>query len=129
MRVRTEVAWHYGKAAGVCRQHDSMTTQPLVEVVGPENDADLATTLVHEYAHTPLHLGVDDDTERAERELEAEAVAHVIGRQYGLDSSRSAFCLAAWADDGFEAVQDRLARISRTAEEIIHAIGTSVSTT
>ena len=49
---------------------------------------DLARTLIHEYAHALLHFDVDDDTERAKREVEAEAVAYVVGRYFGLDTSR-----------------------------------------
>jgi len=64
----------------VCRQPDPMTSQPLVEVVDRDNDADLATTLVHEYAHAILHFGVEDEPERAKRELEAEAIAYLVGR-------------------------------------------------
>jgi len=60
------------------------------------NDADLARTLIHEYAHALLHFDVDDDTERSKREVEAEAVAYVVGRYCGLDTSGSAFYLAAW---------------------------------
>ena len=37
---------------------------------------DLAQTRIHEYAHALLHFDVDDDTERAKREVEAEAVAY-----------------------------------------------------
>ncbi|ELZ43681.1 hypothetical protein C464_16057 [Halorubrum coriense DSM 10284] len=58
-----------------------------------ENDADLARTLVHEYAHL-LQIDVDDDTERAKCEVEAEAVACVVVRYCGLDTSGSAFYLA-----------------------------------
>jgi len=128
VQVRSEVAWSYGEASGVCHQLDPMTSQPLVEVVDRANDADLATTLVHEYAHAILHFDVEDEPERAKRELEAEAVAYIVGRHYGLDSSGSAFYLAAWAGEDLDAVRTRLARISSTVEEIIDAIGTSVST-
>jgi hypothetical protein len=127
VRVRSASAWEHGEADGVCRQHDPRTTQPLVEVVDRENDADLATTLVHEYAHAVLHFGVEEEPERAKRELEAEAVAYIVGRQYGLDPGGSAFYLAAWADEELDAVRSRLARISSTAEEIIDAIGGSAS--
>ena len=42
---------------------------------------------------------VDDATERAKREVEAEAVRYIVGRYFGLDTSGSAFYLAAWQDD------------------------------
>jgi Zn-dependent peptidase ImmA (M78 family) len=43
-----------------------------------ENEADLARTLIHEYAHALLHFDVDDDTERAKREVEAEELIDVL---------------------------------------------------
>lgn len=69
-----------------------------------------------------LHFDVDDDIERSKREVEAEAVAYVVGRYYGLDTSGSAFYLAAWESDDPEVVRDRLNRISRTAEELLEAL-------
>lgn len=60
--------------------------QPLIEVRDRENDADLARTLIHEYPHALLHFDVDDDTERSKREVEAGAVAYVVGRYCGLDT-------------------------------------------
>jgi len=64
-----------------------------------ENEADLADADPREYAHALLHFDVDDDTERSKREVEAEAVAYVVGRYCGLDTSGSAFYLAAWESD------------------------------
>ena len=86
------------------------------------NDADLARTLIHEYAHALLHFDVDDDTERSKREVEAEAVAYVVGRHCGLDTSGSVFYLAAWESDDPEVVREQLGRISRTAEELIDVL-------
>ena len=99
-----------------------MLFRSLVEVRDRENEADLARTLIHEYAHALLHFDVDDDTERAKREVEAEAVAYVVGRYCGLDTSGSAFYLAAWESDDSEVVRERLGRISRTAEELIDVL-------
>ena len=91
------------------------------------NDADLAGTLIHEYAHAQLHLGVDDEAERAKREVEAEAVAYVVGRYFDLDMSGSAFYLAAWEADDPTVVRERLQRISHTAREIIDCVTESDS--
>ena len=109
--------WSHGSAKGVCQYR--LEKQPLVEVRDRENEADLAVTLVHEYAHALLHGGIDTEDERSKRELEAEAVAYIVGRYFGLDTSGSAFYLAAWEGDEPETILDRLERISSTAQEII----------
>jgi len=64
--------WTHGEAKGICEQLSLVDMQPRVEVQGRKNDADLARTLIHEYAHALLHFDVDDDTERSKREVEAE---------------------------------------------------------
>ncbi|SNR71832.1 hypothetical protein SAMN06266787_11432 [Halorubrum ezzemoulense] len=69
-----------------------------------------------------LYRRTDDDTERSKREVEAEAVAYVVGRYCGLDTSGSAFYLAAWESDDPEIVRDRLDWISSTAEELIDVV-------
>jgi len=114
--------WTYGEAKGICERLSLVDMQPRVEVRNRENDADLARTLVHEYAHALLHFDIDDDTERSKREVEAEAVAYVVGRYCGLDTSGSAFYLAAWESDDPEVVRERLGRISRTAEKLIEVL-------
>jgi hypothetical protein len=89
--------------------------RPILEIKEQPNEADLATTLIHEYAHAPFHFDVDDGIEREKRELEAEAVAYVVGRYFGLDTSRSAFYLAAWESDDPNTLMDRIDRISSAA--------------
>jgi|AntDeeMetagen134_2_1112570.scaffolds.fasta_scaffold00978_2 hypothetical protein len=113
--------WSHGEAAGICRERpgDDRTT---IELLDQDDPAALAGVLVHEYAHALLHVGVDDQTERTKREVEAEAVAYLVGRQFGLDTSGSAFYLAAWQDDETDAVLERLGRISRTATEIVDVV-------
>jgi hypothetical protein len=104
----------------VCKDGASEGAGPVVEVIARENLADMTATLIHEYAHAMLHVGVDDQTERSKRE--AEAVAYVVGRYCGLDTSGSAFYLATWESDDPEVVRERLGRISRTAQEIIKVL-------
>lgn len=115
-------AWNYGETKGVCRRRSLSNTRPLVEVKDRANEADLVRTLVHEYAHAVLHFDVEDGTERAKREVEAEAVAYIVGRYFGLDTSGSAFYLAAWESDDAMGVHDRLDRISTTAEDFIEVL-------
>ncbi|WP_323173242.1 DUF955 domain-containing protein [Natrialba sp. PRR66] len=121
VEVVSPAEWPHGDARGVC-QYRSPVERPLIKVRDRENSADLAVTTVHEYAHALLHGDVDDKTERSKREVEAEAVAYVVGRYCGLDTSRSAFYLAAWESDDPEVVRERLGRISRTAEELIDVL-------
>ena len=114
--------WTHGEAKGVCKNRSLMSLRPLVEAKDRPNEADLATTLIHEYAHACLHFDVDETNERAKREVEAEAVAYVVGRYFGLDTENSAFYLAVWQDDDPETILERLERISRAAETIIDAV-------
>ncbi len=111
--------WDHGDAKGVCKYRSLHDLQPVVEARARANQADLAVTLIHEYAHALLHFDLEDEPERAKREIEAEAVAYIVGRYFGLDTSGSAFYLAAWQGDDSEVIQERLGRISSTAQEII----------
>lgn len=122
VRIIPEAEWTYGDATGICEQRSLLDVQPFVKVRDRENDADLARTLIHEYAHALLHFDVDEATERSKREVEAEAIAYIVGRYHGLDTSGSAFYLAAWESDNPEAVRDRLDRISQTAEDLIKVL-------
>lgn len=119
VRIVPETDWAHGAAAGVCDTISLADAQPVVEVRDRQDDAAVAATLVHEYAHALLHGTVEDETAEATREVEAEAVAYIVGRHCGLDMRGSAFYLAAWAGDDTDVIHDRLDRISRTAEEII----------
>ena len=114
--------WRHGEAKGVCQSRSVQDLTPLVEVKDRPNRADLASTIIHEYAHAILHFDITDATERAKREVEAEAVAYVVGRYLGLDTSGSAFYLAAWQGDETDVLQERLGRISGTAEEILSTL-------
>ena len=122
VRSVPETEWSHGEAKGVCKPLEGRDADALVKVKDRTNTADLAGTLIHEYAHAQLHLGVDDDDERAKREVEAEAVAYVVGRYFDLDMSGSAFYLAAWEADDPEVFRERLQRISRPAQEIIECL-------
>jgi hypothetical protein len=122
VRIIDADEWEHGHAKGVCKQRSVHDLTPVVEAKARPNKADLAVTVIHEYAHALLHFDVDDEAERSKREVEAEAVAYIVGRFFGLDTSGSAFYLAAWQDDDPEMIQDRLGRISSTAQEIIRTV-------
>ncbi|WP_440992365.1 DUF955 domain-containing protein [Haloarchaeobius baliensis] len=114
--------WTHGDAAGVCTERSTYDCSLLVEVEDVENDAQVASVLAHEYAHALLHFDVDDEDERAKREVEAESTAHVVSLYFGLDASNSAFYVAAGESESAETIQDRLQRIVNTAQEIIDAV-------
>ncbi|MFC7157748.1 ArdC-like ssDNA-binding domain-containing protein [Halomarina halobia] len=122
VRIVDADEWVHGEAKGVCKQRSLHDLRPVVEAKARANQADLAVTLLHEYAHALLHFDVDDEDERSKREVEAEAVAYIVGRFFGLDTSGSAFYLAAWETDDAEVVHERLGRISRTAAELIELL-------
>ncbi len=78
--------------------------------------------LAHEYAHELLHRRDDRPASRDTRELEAEAVAFVVGQAIGLDvtdSSRDYIHL--YRGDG-AALAESLVRIQRTAAAILTAV-------
>ncbi|MBV0926409.1 DUF955 domain-containing protein [Halomicroarcula limicola] len=114
--------WEHGSARGVCERRSPTTTNPVVEVIDRENRADLASTLIHEFAHAIMHFERETGEEKSRLEVEAEAVAYIVSRHFGLDPDNSAFYLAAWDEDAPATVRDRLDRISSTAAELIGAI-------
>ena len=122
VRIVNANEWKHGGANGVCNRRSLNDFSPVVEAKARTNRADLVTTLIPEYVHVPLHFDVDDETERSKREVEAEAVAYTVGRYFGLDTSGSAFYLAAWQDENADVIQNRLVRIYSTAQELIGTI-------
>ncbi|ELZ33817.1 LtrC-like protein [Halorubrum distributum JCM 10247] len=111
-------AWPHGDADGVCRHDDD--AMPHIEVRHGDPAA-MVGTCVHEYAHALLHEPADT-TDCEARELEAEAVAYVVGRHFELEMDGSARYLAAWSDDDADRLLDRCARIRETSQTIIDAI-------
>jgi hypothetical protein len=106
--------WVNGRAAGFIR-----TDSAEIEVQ-ERDDAAMVGTIAHEFAHAILHL--DADEESTIEEIEAEAVAYVFGRHFGLDVSGSELYLASWTGDDPSAIEARLDRISTTAKKLISAV-------
>jgi len=75
-------------------------------------------TLAHELAHETLHAPDDDQTDRTAREHEAEAVAYVVCKHFGI-AGGSAKYLATWGADT-EALMERFERIHETAAGLIN---------
>ncbi|ELZ20835.1 LtrC-like protein [Halosimplex carlsbadense 2-9-1] len=122
VRIVPDEVWRHGNADGVCAWPDERDGQPVVKIRDRPERAAVVGTLIHEYAHAYLHFRDLDETERAKREIEAEAVAYIVGRYCGLDMNGSAFYLAAWGSDEADTVRNRLDRISRAAAEMIEVL-------
>jgi hypothetical protein len=93
-----------------------------IRLLNGQSPATEFTTLVHEYAHQLLHHADDRRVSRDTRELEAEAVAFVVGGAVGLhtaDASRDYIHL--YRGDR-EALARSLDRIQRAASMILAAI-------
>ena len=80
------------------------------------------TTLVHEYAHELLHRTDDRPASRDTRELEAEAVAFVVGGAVGLHTSDASRDYILLYRGDREALARSLDRIQRAASVILAAV-------
>jgi antirestriction protein ArdC len=80
------------------------------------------TTLVHEYAHELLHRDDDRPASRDTRELEAEAVAFVVGGAVGLNTSDASRNYIHLYRGNRAALAQSLTRVQRTAATILQAI-------
>ena len=80
------------------------------------------TTLVHEYAHELLHRADDRPASRDTRELEAEAVAFVVGGAVGLNTSDASRDYIHLYRGDREALSSSLDRIQRAASLILNAV-------
>ncbi len=80
------------------------------------------TTLVHEFAHELLHRNADRPASRNTRELEAEAVAFVVGTGAGIDTAASSRDYIHLYDGDRESLTQALDRIQRVASLILRAL-------
>jgi antirestriction protein ArdC len=78
-------------------------------------------TLIHELAHEIMHHRPDAPKERAPRELEAESVAYVVGKHFGLEGAGSPNYVALHHASS-ELIMEHLRSIQATAVEIIRAL-------
>jgi hypothetical protein len=85
------------------------------------------TTLVHEYAHEVLHHADDRPTSRDTRELEAEAVAFVVGGAVGLDTANASRDYIHLYRGDREALARSLDRIQRAASTILATLDSSAA--
>ena len=78
-------------------------------------------TLIHEIAHELLHQLKDAPTDSTIRELEAESVAYVVAKHFGLDWLASPNYIALHGADS-ERILDHLHRIRNFAMTIINEV-------
>ncbi len=78
-------------------------------------------TLIHEIAHEVLHQGEGAPSKRTIRELEAESVAYIVAKYFGLDGLASPNYIALYGATT-ELIMQHLARIRATASDIINAL-------
>jgi hypothetical protein len=84
--------------------------------------ADEFVVLVHEFAHELLHRGEDRPMSRDTRELEAEAVAFVVGEAIGLRVADAARDYIHLYRGDREALANSLERVQRAAAVILAAL-------
>ena len=81
--------------------------------------------LAHEFAHELLHRSGDRPESRDTRELEAEAVAFVVGEAVGLNTSDASRDYIHLYRGDREALASSLDRIQRATSVILTAVSTA----
>ena len=76
--------------------------------------------LIHEIAHELMHQGENQIVDKRVRELEAESIAYVVARHFGLDGFSSPNYLALHGVDA-GMLLTHLERVRQGAVEIIQA--------
>jgi len=84
-------------------------------------------TLIHEIGHEILHRDENRPTESCLRELEAESVAYVVCKHFGLEISSSPNYIALHGADS-EMIMGHLEWIRKTSIEIIKEIDNEITT-
>jgi hypothetical protein len=79
-------------------------------------------TLIHEIAHEMLHQVEDSPKDKTIRELEAESVAYVVAKHFGLEGLSSPNYTALHGATA-EMILEHMERIRKSATEIINALG------
>ncbi|MGD9697300.1 MAG: ArdC-like ssDNA-binding domain-containing protein [Thermoleophilia bacterium] len=96
----------------------------IVWIRSDVNEAEQIRVAIHELAHIRAdHLGDDDsgrDISRAQRETEADSIAHVVASWAGLDVAASAVeYVAGWSGGDAEILEAALSAIHQAATSII----------
>ena len=94
-----------------------------IQILNGLSAAQEFVVLVHEYAHELLHRADDRPASRDTRELEAEAVAFVVGDAVGLNTSDASREYIHLYRGDREALASSLDRIQRATSVILTAVG------
>jgi uncharacterized protein DUF955 len=98
------------------------STSERIQVLNGLSPAETFIVLAHEYAHCLLHRADDRPASRDTRELEAEAVAFVVGEAVGLDAGESSRDYLHLYNGDRQALAQSLDRIQRAASVILSAL-------
>ena len=98
-----------------------------IQVLNGLSAAEAFMVLVHEYAHELLHRADDRPASRDTRELEAEAVAFVVGDAIGLDAAAASTDYIHLYRGSREGLAESLERIRRAASVVLNALGDGAS--
>ena len=98
------------------------STSERIQILNGLSPAETFVVLAHEYAHCLLHRADDRPASRETRELEAEAVAFVVGEAVGLDARESSRDYLHLYKGDREALAASLERIQRAASVILKAV-------
>lgn len=86
-------------------------------------EAQQTKTLAHEIGHALLHADPEIDMSREDKELEAESVAYIVCKHYGLDTSDYSLgyiaCWQAADEERMKAFRQSAQRIQRAAAQVI----------
>ncbi len=120
--IAVETAVHLGGADGV-----SMGGQIVLRLgLSP---AEECSVLAHELAHELLHRGEDRPASKTVRELEAEAVAFIVGQAVGLSNRHACADYIRLYDGDAGALVASLDRIQKAAAELIGALTSEIAAT
>ena len=96
-----------------------------IQILNGLSPAEELVVLAHEWAHELLHRADDRPASRDTRELEAEAVAFVVGDAVGLEVSQASKDYLHLYHGDREALTQSLDRIQRAAAVILTAVSTA----
>lgn len=96
-----------------------------IQILNGLSAAEEFVVLAHEYAHELLHRADDRPASRDTRELEAEAVAFVVGEAVGLDTREASRDYLHLYHGDREALTQSLDRIQRASTVILNAVSSA----